>query len=269
MKTLAENIKCLAAPKHFMGLTFRKGIVGYTLLVTLILTGMINALYYALENPGAALVNSLNTSVPDFSYESGELRFNSDKKFEYGNENSYLYINTSVKSFSIYNISDYVDIAKVNARQRLFVSRSNLLMIDEGVNTAPLTELLGTDDFDKAGLLDSLTQVAPWFFVGFSALATIIGIFFWSLVWGLIAYIINRFQKIKYSYARIYRLAVYVLIPMRILKLLCIRFILSFIPVQGASGIITWAFRGLIVLYLILALFMDENQRSLRADNAF
>lgn len=280
MKTLIENFKCLAVPKKFVGLTFRKRIVGYVILIMFIAELLIYELPIYLDRPILHTVEAADREVPDFIYRNGELDFNSGKVYTYGDDNGLLYINTSAERFVTKNeyskfyflnyvgatgIDDLPDIA-------IFISRTNCVFVQKQqqeineINEITLTNLMGQFNittWDKPQMLDALSKFIFGFYAflfAFGWIRDIVGTFFYALLWGLIAFLLNRTQKIKYLYGRMYRLAVYVTVPMRVLRMICIKY------APLSSSLITMLYGGLVVLYLILAVFLDENQKSIAAD---
>lgn len=271
MKTLVENVKSLAAPKRFIGLTFRKGIVGYVMLIMLLAVLLAHVLPTYAFGTIPKMIDEIEEIFPEFQYKNGKLDYDSGREFSYQTNQTLLYICTGVESFSTQSgtanyFGNYVDIARLQELppQVVMFSRTNCVMVqDRTVNLIPLSQLMDAMEvtsFDKAQLMDALDAILnimfPVIFV-FIFVFSVIGIFFYALIWGVIAYLINRTQKINYTYGRMYRLAVYVLVPMRVLRMLCTQYL----PLP--ASIFIWLFRGLIILYLVLALFMDENQKNI------
>lgn len=270
MKTLVENIKSLAVPQKFMELTFRKGIVGYVMLIMLIAELLINGVPLYLKGNISQAVEAVDQELPDFTYQNGKLDFNSGRKYTYRDDNGLVYVNSSVEFFNpnneyskLYylnyvgatNLSDLPNVA-------IFFSRTNCIIVQEQhVNEMSLSDLMGQFDittWDKTQMLDTLSVILFAFYAilfAFGYTVEVIGIFFFALIWGLIAFLLNRTRKIKYTYGRMYRLAVYVMVPMRVLRMLCIQF------TPLSSSLITMLYGGLVVLYLILTVFLDENQK--------
>lgn len=272
MKTLVTNFKSLVLPKCFLPLTFQKagGMVGYVMLSMLIAVVLFKALPTFLDGSIPEMVESMGTELPNFYYKDGQLSFGFGEEYLWQNDQNLIYVCTAVESFSPYpdddnyfaNVLDDMTILNALPPKAIFLSRTDYIFVQNGVVTRmPLDEMMsqmGITSFDKAQFMDFLfTLMYVILSIGlvFIFIGGIVGIFFFALIWGLIAFLINRSQRIKYSYGRMYRLAVYVMVPMRILKMLCTQFL----PLP--SGIISWVFTGLILLYLILALFCDKNQK--------
>ncbi len=277
MKTLAKNFKCLAFPKCFLPMTYQKSgrMVAYVMLVMLIAVLLIHALplYFGETVPG--MIESIETELPDFHYEDGHLTFGSGEEYLWQDSQSLFYICTAVESFSPYYdeenfYGNYIDPTIIQnglPQQAIFISSTDYIFVDYGSAVRmSLDELMTEFDvssFTKAQFLETMSSVMYIVLtIGLIIILIggIIGIFFFALIWGLIAFLINRSQKIQYSYGRMYRLAVYVMVPMRILKMLLTRFL----PLPGS--LISWTFTGIILVYLILALFRDKEQR---LDKAF
>ena len=271
MKTLVENVKSLAAPKRFIGLTFRKKIVGYVMLVMLLAVLLAHVLPTYAFGTIPKIIDEVEEICPEFQYKNGKLDYDSGREFSYQNDQTLFYICTGVESFSTQYgtanyFGNYVDMSRPQELppQIMMFSKTNYVMVqNQTVNLIPLSQLMNEfniTSLNKAQLLDSLDAILNIVFpIGFVFifLFSVIGIFFFALIWGLIAYLINRTQKISYTYGRMYRLAVYVMVPMRVLRMLCTQWL----PLP--SSLFAWLFRGLILLYLVLALFMDENQKNI------
>lgn len=270
MKTLVTNFKSLVLPKCFLPLTFQKagGMVGYVMLSMLIAVVLFEALPTFLGGSVTEMADSMETELPDFYYKDGQLSFGFGEEYLWQNDQNLIYICTAVESFNsdddnyFANVLDDMTIQNALPPKAIFLSRTDCMFVQNGdVGRMSLEEILSQLDitsFDKAQFIDSMsTLMYVILSIGlvFIFIGSIVGIFFFALIWGLIAFLINRFQRIKYSYGRMYRLAVYVMVPMRILKMLCTQFL----PLP--SGIVSWVFTGLILLYLILALFCDGNQK--------
>lgn len=270
MKTLIENIKSLAAPKRFIGLTFRKGMVGYVMLIMLLAVVLIHVLPTYLLGTITKTVESVEENCPEFRYKDGRFDFDSGREFSYQNQKTLLYICTGAERFSLQSgdenyYGNYVDVSRPRELppQIMMFSRTNCVMVqNQTAKQMPLSQLMNEFDitsFDKEQLIDVLGVILniayPIGFV-FIYIGSVVGIFFYALIWGLIAFLINLTQNVKYTYGRMYRLAIYVMIPMRVLRMLCTRWI----PLP--SFIFTSLFWGLIILYLVLALVLDENQKN-------
>lgn len=282
MKTLIENFKCLVMPQKFVGLTFRKRIVGYVMLIMLIAELLFYALPIYLTGTISQEVEAADREVPDFIYRNGKLDFNSGKVYTYENDNGLLYINTSAECFVAKNeYSEFYFLNYVGATDiddlpdiAIFISRTNCVFMQkqqqevDDINVISLTNLMSQFNittWDKPQMLDALSKILLGFYAilfVFGWIGNVVGIFFYALLWGLIAFLINRTGKIKYLYGRMYRLAVYVTVPMRVLRMLCIQF------APLSSSLITMLYGGLVVLYLILAIFLDENKKNLATASA-
>lgn len=271
MRTFAKNFKSLVFPKCFLPLTFRKtgAMIAYVILVMLIAVTLFKALPLFLGDDVSEMMETAEKELPDFYYEDGYFSFNDDEEFLWENDQNMIYICTAVDSFGS-QTADYLEgnLTGLPA-QAIWVSSTDILSIQYGEVTRMTMEefmsVFGVTTLDKAQFLDILSALMNVILVigtVFSFIGSVIGIFFYSLIWGFIAFLINLFQNVKYAYGRMYRLAVYVLVPMRVLRMLCT----SFLPLPGQ--IISLVFTGLILLYLFLALFMDENQKKLLEDRS-
>lgn len=268
------NFKALVKPKEFVNLAYRRvgKMVGYTFLTILLVFLLCTVLPMQIEkvNVVTDLTDIMDSSIPEFELqENGKLTIDDGKHFSIVAEGKFVWYDTSVTHLSIDEkseefvgnyITDQEALQTENCNQLMFFSQDNLVNFQNGKWTefswADLMRGLNITSFSKADLYE---HIPGWYqfilTVGyvFIYLGDLINVFFMGLIWGLVGLIMNAILKGYYSYGYLYRMAVYIQLPMLAVRQL----LLNLSPLNGGS--VAWICRGFIVLYVCVALFHKIN----------
>jgi len=271
MSILVNNFKALVKPKEFVNLTDKGN--GVTFLYTFIMSLLIMIVccvvptQVKLSDFNEEIVAGFEKYCPDFKLTEGKLTIRDEaEKFISADDTAVIYYNTDAPYLSMspssedylgyYLTEDQVDTLS-NAETGFVISESNLFTLQYGrVDTEllwkdiqPLTGMSFIDrNYIKEKLPDLIQLIMNIYYV-IVVIGAISGLYFFSLIWGLIGMLINGAVGIGYPYGHLYKMILYIQIPVMLIRQICNN-VLSI----NASGIVTWGCRLILCLYIYFAL---------------